>query len=153
MAELLSFVKNSKWRRSVYERVASACHPPHYRSIDFTPVLCRLDDIEKKFAGTDKATSACITTPPRHGATANRGSTSGRGRSSWPGRGGQSTRGRGEFQNRQEQAPSATPPPSPRLTSQNDRIPTRGQTFFRGRGRGRGSACWVCQRPSTAGEP
>ena len=30
-----------------------------------------LDDL---FAGTDKATSACITTPPRQGATANRGS-------------------------------------------------------------------------------
>jgi len=69
-----------------------------------------------------------------------------RGRSSWPCRGGQSTRGRGAFQNRQEQAPPATPPPSPRPTTQNNRLPPRGQTFFRGRGRGRGSACWVCQR-------
>ena len=80
-----------------------------------------------------------------HHAKVQRGSMSGRGRSNWPGRGGQSTRGRGGFQNRQEQAPPATPPPSPRLASQNDRIPTRGQTFFHGRGRGRGSACWVCQ--------
>jgi len=69
-----------------------------------------------------------------------------RGRSSWPGRGGQSTRGRGAFQNRQEQAPPATPPPSPRLSSQNNRLPTRGQTYYRGRGHGGGSVCWVCQR-------
>ena len=86
-----------------------AIHHMTVPTIDFTPVLCRLDDIEKKVAGTDKATS-------------------------------------GGFQNRQEQAPPATPPPSPRSASQNDRIPTRGQTFFRGRARRRGSACWVCQR-------
>jgi len=128
------------------ESPASAIHHMTVLTIDFTLVLCRLDDIEKKFAGTDKATSACITTPPRQGTTANRGSMSSRGHSSWPGRGAQSTRGRGAFQNRQEQAPPATPPPSPRLASQNDRLPTRGQIFFRGRGRGRGSACWVCQR-------
>ena len=48
---------------------APAIHPT-VPTIDFTPVLCRLNDIEKKFAGTDKATSACITTPPRQGATA-----------------------------------------------------------------------------------
>jgi len=115
-------------------------------TIDFTPVLCRLDDIEKKFTGADKATSASIATPPRRGTTANRGSMPSRGRSSWPGRGGQSNRGRGALQNRQEQVQPATPPPSRRLTTQNNRLPTRGQTYFRGRGHGRGSACWVCQR-------
>jgi len=71
-----------------------------------------------------------------------------RGRSSWPGRGGQTVRGCAAFRNRagQEQIQPATPPPLPRLASQNNRLPTRGQTYFRGRGRGRGSACWVCQR-------
>jgi len=128
------------------ESPATAIHHMIVPIIDFTPVLCRLDDIEKKFAEADTATSACIATPPLQGTTANRGSMPSRGRSSWPGRGGQSTRRRGAFQNRQEQAPPATPPPSPRLASQHNRLPTRGQTFFRGRGRGRGSACWVCQR-------
>jgi len=132
--------------RFMSESPAPAIHHMIVPTIDFTPVLCRLDDIEKKFAGADKATSACIATPPRQGATANRGSMPSHGRSSWPGRGGQSTRGRGAYQNQQEQAPPATPPPTPRLTSQNNRLPTRGQTFFRGRGRGRGSVCWVCQR-------
>jgi len=126
------------------ESKAPVIHHMAVPTIDFTPVLCRLDDIEKKVAGkwtqeSDKAVSACIATPPRQGTAANRGSTSSRGRSSWPGRGGQSTRGRGAFQNHQEQAPPATPPPSPRLSSQNNRLPTRGQTNFRGRGRGRGS--------------
>ena len=120
---------------------APAIHHMTVPTIDFTPVLCRLDDIEKKFAGTDKVTSACITTPPRQG-----GSAPSRGRSSWPRRGSQSTRGRGTYQSQQEQAPPSTPPPSPRMAPQNNRLPTRGQTFFRGRGRGRGSACWVCQR-------
>jgi len=69
-----------------------------------------------------------------------------RGRSTWPGRGGQSTRGRGAFQSRQEQTQPATPPPSPRLASQYNRLLVHGQTFFRGRGRGRGNVCWVCQR-------
>jgi len=68
-----------------------------------------------------------------------------RGRTSWPGRAGQSVRGRGTYPSREQTQP-ATPPPSPRLASQNNRLPTRGQTFFRGRGRGRGSVCWVCQR-------
>jgi len=137
----------TKAKKSVrFMRESPAIHHMTVPTIDFTPVLCRLDDIEKKFAGTDKATSDCITTPPRQGTTANRGSMPSRGRSSWPGRGAQATRGRGAFQNRQEQAPPATPPPSPRLASQDNRLPTRGQTFFRGRGRGRGNACWTFQR-------
>jgi len=136
--------KAKKRVRFMSESKAPVIHHMAVPTIDFTPVLCRLDDIEKKVAGkwtqeSDKAVSACIATPPRQGTAANRGSTSSRGRSSWPGRGGQSTRGRGAFQNHQEQAPPATPPPSPRLSSQNNRLPTRGQTNFRGRGRGRGS--------------
>ena len=61
------------------ESPATAIHHMTMPTIDLTPVLCRLDDM---FAGADKATSACITTPPRQSTTANRGSMSSRGRSS-----------------------------------------------------------------------
>jgi len=151
-------------QRRASESPAPAIHHMAVPTVDFTPVLCRLDDIEKKFAGkwnqeTDKAVSACISTPPRQDTTrptagrsqkynSGRGSMPGRGRKSLPGRGGQSVRGRGTFQGRggQEQTQPATPPPSPRLASQNNRLPIRGQIFFRSRGGGRGSVCWVCQR-------
>jgi len=73
-------------------------------TVDFTPVLCRLDDIEKKFAGkwnqeTDKAVSACISRQDATPPTAGRGSMPSRGRTSWSGRGGQSVRGCGTFKN------------------------------------------------------
>jgi len=150
-AATMGETKAKKSVRFMSESPAPAIHHMAVPTIDFTPVLCRLDDIEKKVAGkwtqeSDKAVSACIATPPRQGTTANRVSTPSRGHSSWSDRGGQSTRGCGAFQNRQKQAPPATPPPSPRLTIQNNRLLTRGQTFYRGRGRGRGSVCWVCQR-------
>ena len=58
-------------------------------------------------------------TPPK----ANKGSAPSRGRTSWPRRGGQSVRGRGTFQSRERTQP-ATLPPSPRLASQNNRLPT-----------------------------
>jgi len=93
-AATMGETKAKKSVRFMSDVPAPAIHHMTVPTIDFTPVLCRLEDIEKKVAGTDKATSTCITTPPRQGATASRGSMSGRGRSSWPGRGGQSTRGR-----------------------------------------------------------
>jgi len=160
-AATMGETKSKKSVRFMSESPAPAIHHMAVPTIDFTPVLCRLDDIEKKFAGKwtqepDKAVSACISSPPRQDTTSptagrsqtynsGRGSMPSRGRSSWPGRGGQSVRGRGAFQSREQTQP-ATPPPSPRLASQNNRLPVRGQTFFRCRGRGRGSVCWVCQR-------
>jgi len=157
--------KSKKTVRFMSESPAPAIHHMAVSTVDFTPVLCRLDDIEKKFSSkwspeADKAVSACISTPPRQDTTpptagrgqnynsGGRGSMPSRGRTSWPGRGGQSARGRGTFKGRgsQEQTQPAMPPPSPRLASQNNRLPIRGQTFFRGHGRGRGGVCWVCQR-------
>ena len=153
-AATMGETKTKKSVQCMSETSAPAIHHMAVPTIDFTPVLCRLDYIEKKVAGKwtqepDKAVTACISAPPRQGTTpptANRGSMPSRGRTSWPGRGRQSTRGRGAFQNRQEQTQPATPPPLPTLASQNNRLPTRGQTFYCGRGRGRGNVCWVCQR-------
>ena len=159
-AATMGETKSKKSVRFVGESTAPAIHHMAVPTIDFTPVLCRLDDIEK-FSGKwiqepDKAVSAYISSPPRQDTTSptagrsqnynsGRGSMPSRGRTSWPGRGGQSVRGRGTFQSREQTQP-ATPPPSPRLASQNNRLPVRGQTFFCGRGRGRGSVCWICQR-------
>jgi len=64
--------KAKKSVRFMRESPAPAIHHMTVPTIDFRPVLCRLDDIEQKFAGADKAVSACITTPPRQGTTANR---------------------------------------------------------------------------------
>ena len=155
-AATMGETKSKKSVRFMSESSAPAIHHMALPTVDFTLVLCSLDNIEKKFASkwnqeTDIVVSACISTPTGQdttSSTARRGSMPGRGRKSLPGRGGQSVRGRGTFQGRggQEQTQPAKPPPSPRLASQNNRLPIRGQIFFRSRGGGRGSVCWVCQR-------
>jgi len=115
-AATMGETKSKKTVRFMSESPAPAIHHIAVPTIDFTPVLCRLDNIEKKFAGkwspeTDKAVSACISTPPRQDTTSpkasisqnynsGRGSMPSCGRSSWPGRGGQSVRGGGAFQSR-----------------------------------------------------
>jgi len=76
-AATMGETKAKKSLRFMSESPAPAIHHIAVPTIDFTPVLCRLDDIEKKVAGkwspeTDKATSACIATLPRQGTTANR---------------------------------------------------------------------------------
>ena len=73
-----------------------------------------------------------------------------RGRTSWPGRETQPALGRATFQCRggQVQTPPITPPPSPIMASQTNRLAVSVRAFTRGRGRGRGraSVCLVCQR-------
>jgi len=76
--------KTKKSVRFMSETPAPAIHHMAVTTIDFTPVLRRLDDIEKKVAGkwtqeSDKAVCACIATPPRQGTTANRLSMPSRG--------------------------------------------------------------------------
>jgi len=72
-AATMGETKAKKSVRFMSESPAPAIHHMAVPTIDFTQVLCRLDDIEKKFAGADKAVSACITTPPRQDTRANRG--------------------------------------------------------------------------------
>jgi len=70
-AATMGETKTKRSVRFMSETSAPAIHHMTVPTIEFTPVLCRLDDIEKKVAGkwtqeTDKAMSA----PPRQGTTA-----------------------------------------------------------------------------------